>query len=109
MERCREHTLSYTEPKDVFVGRAENRERGVQPNALGSQVGRHAYVRWVAPADALVLVALVSASFLDRRDLVSVLGPVHGGNVLLLVALSTPARPTDSRAGGFPDDRGSKW
>lgn len=44
-------------------------------------------VRWVALADALLLVALVSASFLDRRDLVSVLGPVHGGNFLLLVVL----------------------
>ena len=44
-------------------------------------------VRWVALADALLLVALVSASLLDRRDLVSVLGPIHGGNFLLLAAL----------------------
>lgn len=44
-------------------------------------------VRWVALADALLLVALVSASLLDRRNLVSVLGPVHGGNFLLLVVL----------------------
>lgn len=44
-------------------------------------------VRWVALADALLLVALVSASLLDRRDLVSLLGPVHGGNFLVLVVL----------------------
>lgn len=42
-------------------------------------------VRWVALADALLLATLVSASLLDRRDLVSVLGPVHGGNFLALV------------------------
>ena len=44
-------------------------------------------VRWVALADALLLIALVSASLLDRRDLVSLLGPVHGGNFLVLVVL----------------------
>ena len=44
-------------------------------------------VRWVALADALLLVALVSASLLDRRDLVSLLGLVHGGNFLVLVVL----------------------
>lgn len=50
-------------------------------------VRRLRVVRWVAVADALLLVALVSASLLDRRDLVSVLGPVHGGNFLLLAVL----------------------
>ena len=53
----------------------------------GATLRRLRIVRWVALADALLLVALVSASVLDRRDLVSVLGPVHGGNYLLLAAL----------------------
>lgn len=54
-----------------------------------SAVRRRLYiVRWVALADALLLVALVTSSLLDRRDLVSVLGPVHGGNFLLLVVLT---------------------
>lgn len=44
-------------------------------------------VRRVALADALLLVALVSASLLDRERLIDVLGPVHGGNFLLLVLL----------------------
>ena len=47
-------------------------------------------VRWVALADALLLVALVSASLLDNRDLVSILGPIHGGNfIALLVVIYT--------------------
>lgn len=53
----------------------------------GAVLRRLRIVRWVALADALLLVALVSASLFDQRDLVSVLGPVHGGNFLLLVAL----------------------
>ncbi len=44
-------------------------------------------VRWAAVADALLLLALVCASLLDQRDLVSVLGPIHGGNFLLLAVL----------------------
>lgn len=44
-------------------------------------------VRWAALADLLLLIALVSSSLSGRRDLVSVLGPVHGGNFLLLVLL----------------------
>ena len=44
-------------------------------------------VRWVALADALLLIALVSASLLGNRELVGVLGPVHGGNFLALIVL----------------------
>lgn len=46
------------------------------------------YAGLPALADALLLVALVTSSLLDRRDLVSVLGPVHGGDFLLLVVLT---------------------
>ena len=44
-------------------------------------------VRWVALADLLLLVALVSSSLQGRERFVDVLGPVHGGNFLLLVVL----------------------
>jgi hypothetical protein len=44
-------------------------------------------VRYVAIADFILLAALVAASrlFFNNRDLVSVLGPIHGINYLLLV------------------------
>ena len=53
----------------------------------GAVLRRLRFVRWVALADALLLVALISASLLGNRELVSVLGPVHGGNFLALVVL----------------------
>jgi hypothetical protein len=47
---------------------------------------RLAIVRWVAIPDFILLVALVTASrVFDNRQLVSVLGPIHGINFLLLV------------------------
>jgi predicted membrane protein len=44
-------------------------------------------VRWIAIPDALLLVALVALSraFFNNRELVSILGPIHGINFLLLV------------------------
>ena len=45
-------------------------------------------VRWVALADALLLIALVTASLTHDRELVRVLGPLHGGNFLLLLTLA---------------------
>ena len=44
-------------------------------------------VRWVALADALLLVTLVTASIMDNREWVSVLGPLHGGNFMLLLTI----------------------
>lgn len=44
-------------------------------------------VRWVALADALLLVTLVTASLMDNREWVSVLGPLHGGNFMLLLTI----------------------
>lgn len=44
-------------------------------------------VRWVALADLVLLVVLVTASRLDNRALVSILGPLHGGNFLLLLVV----------------------
>lgn len=43
-------------------------------------------VRYVAIPDFILLVALVAASrFFNNRELVSILGPIHGINFLLLV------------------------
>lgn len=44
-------------------------------------------VRWVALCDALFLAALLFASFTGAREWVSILGPVHGGNFLLLLTI----------------------
>lgn len=44
-------------------------------------------VRWVALADLALLIALVAASRLGNRELVSVLGPIHGGNFLILLVI----------------------
>lgn len=58
------------------------------PNANPTAVLRHLrLVRWAALADLFLLIALVGSSLSGRRDFVSVLGPVHGGNFLLLVVL----------------------
>lgn len=59
-------------------------DTSIDPTALRKRLH---LVRWVALADLLLLIALVSASLSGRRDFVSVLGPVHGGNFLLLVLL----------------------
>jgi hypothetical protein len=42
-------------------------------------------VRWVAIPDFLLLVALVTVSRLGNRELVSILGPIHGINFLFLM------------------------
>jgi len=44
-------------------------------------------VRWVALADLVLLIALITASRLDNRDWVAILGPIHGGNFLLLLVI----------------------
>jgi hypothetical protein len=47
---------------------------------------RLALVRWVAIPDLILLVSLVAASrIFNNRELVSILGPIHGINFLLLV------------------------
>jgi len=46
-------------------------------------------VRWVAVADFILLVALLSVSWTRARGWVSLLGPLHGGNFLLLLTIVT--------------------
>jgi hypothetical protein len=69
--------------EEVFGTPAERRDRARR---------RLSIVRWIALADLLLLVTLLAASFTGNRDLVGVLGPIHGGNfVLLLVMVGTAA------------------
>lgn len=49
---------------------------------------RLALIRWVSLADVLLLVALVACSLLGYRAGVKVLGPLHGANFVMLVALA---------------------
>ena len=44
-------------------------------------------VQWVALADLLLLAALITSAVTGARDLVHILGPLHGVNFLLLIAL----------------------
>ena len=44
-------------------------------------------VRWVALCDVVLLAALLFASFTGAREWVSLLGPLHGGNFLLLLTV----------------------
>lgn len=46
---------------------------------------RLASVRWVAIPDLILLISLITASRFGNRELVSILGPIHGINFLLLV------------------------
>ena len=48
-------------------------------------------VRGTALLDLLLLSALVAASFAGQREIVRVLGPLHGINFLLLLAVATTA------------------
>lgn len=53
---------------------------------------RLSLVRWIALVDLILLVALVMSSLSGNRQLVSILGPLHGGNfLLLLVVVGTAA------------------
>lgn len=55
-------------------------------------VRRLRLVRWLALIDVALLVALVTASWSGAREIVHILGPLHGGNfLLLLVVIGTAA------------------
>jgi hypothetical protein len=45
-------------------------------------------LRWVGLLDVVCLVALLIASLTGHRDIVRILGPIHGGVFLLLVGLA---------------------
>jgi hypothetical protein len=56
-----------------------------EPAFLEKLKRRLTLVRWVAIPDFVLLVSLVTASRTGNRELVSILGPIHGINFLLLV------------------------
>jgi hypothetical protein len=60
------------------------------------------WVRWAALLDLVLLVALLTASFTGNRPLVSVLGPLHGGNFLLLLTLTATAAADGLWSWWFP-------
>jgi hypothetical protein len=60
------------------------------------------WVRWAALLDLVLLVALLTASFTGNRPLVSVLGPLHGGNFLLLLTLTVTAAADGMWSWWFP-------
>lgn len=64
---------------------------GIAAHGAGRVRHRLRMVRWFALLDAALLVALLTASWTGRRDLVHVLGPLHGANFLLLLALAGTA------------------
>jgi hypothetical protein len=69
--------------EQVFGTPAERRERARR---------RLSIVRWFALLDLLLLGILTAASFAGNRELVGIIGPIHGGNfVLLLVLVGTAA------------------
>jgi len=57
---------------------------GVSP---AETLRRLAVIRWVAIADALLLVVLVAAAVADAEGVVSILGPIHGFGFLVLLFL----------------------
>jgi hypothetical protein len=48
-------------------------------------------LRWSAWIDLVLLLALIGSALTNQRELVHVLGPLHGINFLLLVAIATTA------------------
>ncbi len=48
-------------------------------------------VRWVALLDLVLLIALLASSLTGQREFVRVLGPLHGINFLLLLAVAVTA------------------
>ena len=48
-------------------------------------------VRWLALLDLVLLVALIAASLAGQRDIVRILGPLHGINFLLLLTVAATA------------------
>ena len=49
--------------------------------------GRLRIVQWAAWVDLILLVALVGSALSNQRDFVHILGPLHGINFLLLIAI----------------------
>jgi hypothetical protein len=58
------------------------------PPSSDTILRRLRYVRWLGIVDTLLLVWLLYASFTGDRELVRILGPIHGGGFLVLVLIA---------------------
>jgi hypothetical protein len=76
-------------PQQNAFKRALNERKFVMIDILrADRVLRRLHIlRWVAFVDVVLLIALVSCSLSGARDLVRILGPLHGGNFLLLLTI----------------------
>lgn len=59
-------------------------------------------VRYVGAVDLVLLVALVASSLSGNRELVRILGPIHGGTFLLLLTLTITAASDGYWSWWFP-------
>lgn len=85
------------------TGKGKDREVGTTvPEEAGRVRRRLRIVRWVALADLVLLIALVTASRLGNRELVGILGPIHGGNFLLLLVIAATAAADGLWSWWFP-------
>lgn len=74
---------------------------------ISTQQPRHIYrrlriVRMVALIDLVLLIVLVSAALTGRKDLVHILGPLHGINFLLLLVIAAVAAVDGAWGWWFP-------
>jgi hypothetical protein len=57
------------------------------PEQFNTARRRLRIIKWVGLFDAALLITLIISSLTGNRDFVRVLGPLHGGNYLLLLTL----------------------
>lgn len=60
------------------------------------------WIRWLSLLDLLLLLALLTASWLGAREWVSLLGPLHGGQFLLLLTVAGVGAVDRHWHWGFP-------
>ncbi|GAB4193270.1 MAG: hypothetical protein OHK0022_08020 [Roseiflexaceae bacterium] len=72
------------------------------PDERGRIQRRLRIVQYVALVDLVLLIALVAASLSGNRELVRILGPLHGGNFLLLVVIALTAAADGLWSWWFP-------
>jgi hypothetical protein len=63
-------------------------EQDLAHSRIGKAEHKLKWIRWVGLVDLVMLIALVTASLSGNRELVRILGPLHGGNFLLLLTLT---------------------
>jgi hypothetical protein len=69
---------------------------------IASSERRLKWIRWAGVLDLILLIALVTASLTGNREWVRILGPLHGGNFLLLLTLTFVGASDRLWSWGFP-------